>query len=228
VDARGIAANLVDAATRGEDVARHAADSLLQMMQARSALIVYEHDGTTQLAISGFGPLQAFHEYAQMWRPSDPIYAAMAATQLPIHDGLLYDDATWRRHPMITRFGRTYDLLYDVTAPVVGTTGLIGNVTIMRGARGTRFRDQDLHLISAITTQVSVLIPVAHAHRRRKLLSDLTARELELAELAAEGVTVDDIARRCGRSPNTVKDTLKRVYRKLGVGSRLELSKLLQ
>jgi len=51
----------------------------------------------------------------------------------------------------------------------------------------------------------------------------LSARETEVAALAADGFSVVAIAHRLGIAESTVSSHLKRVYRKLGVCSRVEL-----
>jgi two-component system nitrate/nitrite response regulator NarL len=48
----------------------------------------------------------------------------------------------------------------------------------------------------------------------------LSARERELLELAAQGLTTVEIARRLCLSPNTVKTYWQRLYEKLGAGDR--------
>lgn len=53
---------------------------------------------------------------------------------------------------------------------------------------------------------------------------DLTTREGEIAALAAEGFSVVTIAHRLGIAESTVSSHLKRVYKKLGVCSRVELA----
>ncbi|MFJ4768633.1 AAA family ATPase [Streptomyces uncialis] len=55
----------------------------------------------------------------------------------------------------------------------------------------------------------------------------LSARELEIAHLAARGRTSKEIAAHCGLSVRTVDNTLGRVYRKLGVNDRAALGRLL-
>lgn len=56
----------------------------------------------------------------------------------------------------------------------------------------------------------------------------LTPRELEMAHLAAQGLRVDDMARRLGVSPGTAKTHLHRVYRKLKVNNRVALALTVQ
>lgn len=56
----------------------------------------------------------------------------------------------------------------------------------------------------------------------------LSRREREIAEAYAEGQSYKAIARTLGLSPATVRTHLSTVYRKLGVASKIELSRLLQ
>jgi DNA-binding CsgD family transcriptional regulator len=57
--------------------------------------------------------------------------------------------------------------------------------------------------------------------------AELTAREDEIARLAASGLTNQEIARRLLISVRTVENHLHRVFRKLGVDNRAEMSRVL-
>jgi class 3 adenylate cyclase len=57
----------------------------------------------------------------------------------------------------------------------------------------------------------------------RRSTKELTATELRVAELAAQGLTNREVASRAFMSPKTVEANLARVYRKLGIRSRAEL-----
>jgi DNA-binding CsgD family transcriptional regulator len=52
---------------------------------------------------------------------------------------------------------------------------------------------------------------------------ELTAAERRVAELAASGLTNQEVAAAAFLSPKTVEDNLTRIYRKLGIRSRAEL-----
>jgi DNA-binding NarL/FixJ family response regulator len=55
-------------------------------------------------------------------------------------------------------------------------------------------------------------------------LKSLTARELQVANLVAEGMPNKDVAARLGLSEHTVSNFLFRIYNKLGISSRVELA----
>ncbi len=57
---------------------------------------------------------------------------------------------------------------------------------------------------------------------------DFSPREEEVARLLREGLTANNIADRLGLSPHTVRDHLRRMYRKTGTSSRRDLLGLLQ
>jgi DNA-binding NarL/FixJ family response regulator len=59
---------------------------------------------------------------------------------------------------------------------------------------------------------------------QREVRTSLTPRELEVARLAARGLRIQEMARRLGVSPGTVKTHLHRVYRKLKVDNRVALT----
>jgi DNA-binding CsgD family transcriptional regulator len=58
---------------------------------------------------------------------------------------------------------------------------------------------------------------------RPRAPQDLTAAERRVAELAASGLTNQEVAAAAFLSPKTVEDNLTRIYRKLGIRSRAEL-----
>jgi len=60
------------------------------------------------------------------------------------------------------------------------------------------------------------------AHAASVVETSITAREREILALAAEGFTTHQIGRRLGISPRTVEAHIAKLYRKLGVKTRLQ------
>lgn len=58
-------------------------------------------------------------------------------------------------------------------------------------------------------------------------LSELTYREMQVAELVAEGLKAKEIAVRLGLSEQTVKNTKSAIYQKLGARNAVEMVKAL-
>jgi DNA-binding NarL/FixJ family response regulator len=59
-------------------------------------------------------------------------------------------------------------------------------------------------------------------------LGQLTAQELQIAQLAAEGLSNREIGQRLYLSHRTIESHLHRVYPKLGIASRTQLARVLK
>ncbi|MEZ4434206.1 MAG: LuxR C-terminal-related transcriptional regulator [bacterium] len=64
-------------------------------------------------------------------------------------------------------------------------------------------------------------------HHRPGAREKLTDAQRKVADLAVAGATAKEIASALDRSPETVRDHLKAIYIRLGIGSRVELSRVL-
>jgi len=64
------------------------------------------------------------------------------------------------------------------------------------------------------------VIQLLRGGEERRLAADLTAQEIEVLRLAADGCTNQEIARRTHQSIETVKLRLRRVFQKLGASDR--------
>lgn len=116
-------------------------------------------------------------------------------------------------------------------ARIVALTSYEGDADVYRalqaGARGFLLKDSlGTTLIDAIRRAASGerIIPPEIAARLAEFIAqdELTPRELEVLELAAQGMRNRAIARAIGRTEATVKMHLKHVMQKLGVADRTE------
>jgi two-component system, NarL family, nitrate/nitrite response regulator NarL len=106
----------------------------------------------------------------------------------------------------------------------------IAHEAIGRGAAGFLSKDAEEEEIGeailAVADGQSVLSPALQSgvldlirHRPRGVV-ELSGRDRDLLQLAAEGLTTAEIAERLYLSPNTVKTYWQRLYEKLGAGDR--------
>jgi DNA-binding CsgD family transcriptional regulator len=84
---------------------------------------------------------------------------------------------------------------------------------------------QPAYLRTALN-QEAAMRPVGPAIRPNPALARLGAKERPIAQLAAEGLTNQQIARRVFLSPHTVNYHMRQIFRKLAVTSRIELARL--
>lgn len=109
------------------------------------------------------------------------------------------------------------------------TTLVLGQIL-----RRQRKRDSSARALQQALNSFETLGTPLWAHRAREDLQrasgtrrpdELTASEQRVAELAATGATVREMADALFISPKTVESNLSRIYRKLGIHSRAELGR---
>lgn len=108
----------------------------------------------------------------------------------------------------------------------------IGDMRIWRDKRRSDFSRDDLELLDLVRPALVAALQrcrgsetpprVLHAPG---LEARLSAREREVAHLAACGLGDKEIARRLGISPTTVRTHIDHAYRKLGVNNRVALAR---
>jgi two-component system, NarL family, nitrate/nitrite response regulator NarL len=107
----------------------------------------------------------------------------------------------------------------------------IAHEAIQQGAAGFLSKDAEeeeiTEAILAVAVGQSVLSPALQSgvldliRRRSPGMVQLSGRDRELLQLAAEGLTTAEIAQRLYLSPNTVKTYWQRLYEKLGAKDRV-------
>jgi DNA-binding NarL/FixJ family response regulator len=97
-----------------------------------------------------------------------------------------------------------------------GLRGLAG--AIRRVAAGERVMAPELH--DGAVTALGQL--ARRAREGADVAAGLTQRERQVLALVSEGLTVGQVATRLGISPRTVETHVAKLYRKLGVRTRLQ------
>jgi DNA-binding NarL/FixJ family response regulator len=109
---------------------------------------------------------------------------------------------------------------------IVGQGQLIGTIHLARIGNTPAFTAQDLTALGALCSHVSACLAGLRQPAGMPsslLVQRLTPRELQIANLVAKGLTDAEIGAELLITQNTVKQTLKRMFRKLDIASRTEM-----
>ncbi|TAD84693.1 MAG: LuxR family transcriptional regulator [Oscillatoriales cyanobacterium] len=152
----------------------------------------------------------------------NPVARYLVERHTPVHEGLVTSPKAW------AIICPRPDHWHVMAGPIVDRAQLVGAVGCTREQSMPAFDTQNLADLSAICLHLSVwaaTVREAKLCRRESqpqpLKSDrLTSRELQIAELVALGRTNAEIGREIWITENSVKQALKRIFRKLEVSSR--------
>jgi len=216
-------------ARRVADVADAAVDGLADIFDSNIGGVFFFDAGlrTVETSIYGMSDID-FDEYEREWRGHDTVLAAMLETQVPMHNAQFYSEHQLKRDPLYADFGRRVNVYRYMCAPLYGSRAeLQGMLRVCRGADEKPFDANDLSLMTALGGYISsalTRVRTPASSRDGRKLPPLTPRELEIARLVASGRNNLEIARHLGLARDTIKQTLRRVYQKLGVRCRAEMA----
>ena len=217
----------VVAASSEREIARALMDNG-QALFGAAAVGFYSLTGTEVREMHLRGVTDAFAEaYERVGRIADPLMAKVASTHAPATEAIV---ELRKKSPGYADFGRVgavnrMQVRQYLLAPIVVDGHLAGAIHVARTSE-TPFGTDDLLLASTMSLYVSSRVTTLRALSvpNPAWQNVLSEREIEVAELASHGLRVADLARALGISVNTVKKHLKRLYVRLGVASRAELS----
>ena len=155
----------------------------------------------------------------------NPVARYLAERHTPVHEGLVTSPKAW------AIICPRPDHWHVMAGPIVSRGQLMGVVGCTRDRSMPAFDTENLADLSAICLHLSVwaaTVRAAKLSRRESQhqpsnTSRLTPRELQIAELVALGRTNAGIGRELWITENSVKQALKRMFRKLEVSSRAEM-----
>ncbi|HTL88452.1 MAG TPA: LuxR C-terminal-related transcriptional regulator [Leptolyngbya sp.] len=145
----------------------------------------------------------------------NPIARYLSEHHAPVHEALVTSPKAWKL------ICPRPDHWHVLAGPILDRGQLIGVVGCTREKLMPAFDTQDLSDLSGICLHLSVWVSA-----KRNLLhrgDRLTPRELQIAELVALGRTNAEIGKQLWITENSVKQALKRMFRKLEVSSRTEM-----
>jgi DNA-binding CsgD family transcriptional regulator len=168
-----------------------------------------------------------YDEYERHWRSLDRVFSSMLAHHVPMHNAEIYSEPQLQTDPLYADFGRRVRVYRYMCAPLYGSRGdLHGMLRICRDAEGKPFDAADLASITALGGYISSALARVNSPQQDwgRAVPSLTPRELEVARLVATGRDNREIATHLGIARETVKQTLRRVYQRLGVRTRAEMT----
>jgi DNA-binding CsgD family transcriptional regulator len=150
----------------------------------------------------------------------NPVLRYLVERHAPVHEEVILSPGVWQT--ICPRVDHGHVMI----GPIIHNGQLVGGIAFTRHRNNLAFDAQNLadlsalclHLSSRLAALRSQPIPLPTLKCDR-----LTPRETQIAELVAQGLTSAEIGAALWITENTVKQALKRMYRKLKVSSRAEM-----
>lgn len=149
----------------------------------------------------------------------NPVLRYLVEHHAPVHEEVVLKPGKWKT--ICPRF----DHGHVMTGPIIGNGKLIGGIGFTRTRESSAFNAENLADLSAVCLHLSIWLTKIKSETK-ELNSDincLTPREIQIVELVAQGFTNAQIGKKLWIQENSVKQALKRIFRKLEVSSRAEM-----
>ncbi|MEO0803534.1 MAG: helix-turn-helix transcriptional regulator [Cyanobacteria bacterium J06642_2] len=149
----------------------------------------------------------------------NPVLRYLVERHVAVHDEAILAPGVWQ-----TICPRA-DHWHVMVGPIISKHQLVGGVAFTRHRNAAAFNADNLADLNALCLHISVRL----AALRSKVSTynihcdHLTQREVQIARLVAKGLTNKEIGSTLWITENSVKQALKRMYRKLEVSSRAEM-----
>jgi DNA-binding CsgD family transcriptional regulator len=150
----------------------------------------------------------------------NPVLRYVVERHAAVHDELVLPPGVWK-----TICPRS-DHAHVMAGPIVMNGCLVGGLGFTRDRNAPAFNSQDLADLSALCLHISTRLAIIQSRSSGLIpvnCDRLTPREIQIAELVAQGLTNAQIGATLWITENSVKQALKRMFRKLEVSSRAEM-----
>jgi DNA-binding CsgD family transcriptional regulator len=161
--------------------------------------------------------------YQEVGQHADPLSQRMLQQHIPVHQLSVQSLDGWHQSELYQHVFRFYGLDHGMVAPLIGSGRLIGGIYFMRGKEHPAFNDSDLIQVGSLCLHLSVRLATLRLAIAPSRMSCLTPREVDVAELVAQGLSNRVIAMKLNISRDAVKQVLKRMFQKLNVSARAEM-----
>ena len=156
----------------------------------------------------------------------DPVLKYVMQHHAPAHEALVLPEGTWKQSELYQRCCSEYNHEHIMTGPIVGQGQLIGTINVARVGTTPAFNQLDVARLGAVCTHFSARLAELRKpslESKNPLAQRLTPREKQIADQVARGLTNAEIGAELWITQNSVKQALKRMFRKLNVSSRTEM-----
>lgn len=164
--------------------------------------------------------------YEKVGRAVDPVTQYVVEYHAPAHEEMVLPPGGWKQCELYQNCCGYYGHEHIMTGPIVGGGSLIGAVHFARVGDTPAFNHQNISDLSAVCTHLSACLATIKIRETRlnsSVANRLTVRETQIAELVAQGLTNAEIGTILWIQENSVKQALKRMFRKLEVTNRAEM-----
>ena len=206
----------IDQTVQEEDLRSQVAPKIGQYFQAtRSGIFFFDR---ILSANSDLSP--AFRKAMKVALSTElnPVARYITERHTPAHEGLVTSPKAWQL------ICPRPDHWHVMAGPIVSKGGLIGALGCTREKSMPAFDAQDLADMSAVSLHLSIWAATVRKQKSLSLSNRLTARERQIAELVALGKKNAEVGAELWITENSVKQALKKIFRKLEVSSRTEMA----
>ena len=149
----------------------------------------------------------------------NPVLRYLVQNHAAVHDEVILPPGVWQTICPRADHGHV------MVGPVVSQGHLVGGIAVTRHRHDANFTAENLADLNALCLHVSTRLAVL---RTKPAILEfncdcLTPREAQIADLVAQGMTNKEIGTELWITENSVKQALKRMFRKLKVASRAEM-----
>jgi DNA-binding CsgD family transcriptional regulator len=214
------------AATQGEDqLAGLVMDDGPDLFEAHSVGFTLFDETLSSSTIEATRGSEAFLEqYQRHLCAIDPLLQRLHERHRAVRDLDVRSREHWLASWHYTDIAAPLGMVRCMQGPILADGRVIGVIYAAR-RRDEPFSVESVLDLSSVCAHISVQLARLRSMSRAldRLRSVLTEREVEVSLLVAKGLTNDQIGHVLGVSLNTIKGTLARAFRKLGIESRAEL-----
>lgn len=189
----------------------------IYLLDHQQSLLSYDVEGVSSAFVE---------RYNQIGKSVDHVLAYVQQYHAPAHEEMVFPAGGWQQSQLYQRCCAEYDHTHIMTGPIVGQGQMIGTIHFARVGPTPAFSHHDLSNLGAVCTHLSACLALLRQQTpmpENANLGTLTPREVQIIQLVAQGLTNTQIGKELWITQNSVKQALKRIFRKLNVSSRTEM-----